>query len=116
MALFTKKTTATKKKEHTLSPTHLPNVLLRPWISEKAMLGGEKGVYVFHVSPRATKTSIKEAITVAYKVTPRMVRIVNTPGKNLRVQARRGAKRAHKRTEGKKAYVYLKKGDTISLF
>lgn len=117
MALFTnKKKTVQGGGEKKTPSSRIANVLLRPWISEKALMGSERGVYAFEILRSATKTEVREAIVAAYKVTPRMVRIVNTPGGHLRLQSRRSAKRAHKRSEGKKAYVYLKKGDSIALF
>ncbi len=86
------------------------DVIRAPWFSEKALIQTEKGVYAFKVSTDATKHSIAAAIKEIYKVTPRKVRIVNMPGKKASMRTRQGlAYRAARR----KAYVYLKKGETI---
>jgi len=70
----------------------------------------EKGVYAFSVPTRATKEEIAGAIKEIYNVSPRMVRIVNLPGKRKALRTRRGfGQRAARR----KAYVYLNKGDSI---
>ena len=85
-------------------------VLKRPLLSEKALLGTENGVYVFEVPREATKTSVKAAVEKFYKVTPRQVRMVNLPAKKVSLRTRRGV---GTRARRHKAYVYLKKGDTI---
>src|SRR3989344_249897 len=51
------------------------------WFSEKALIGPERGVYVFAVSKQSTSAEIAGAIKAVYGVAPRAVRIVNTPGK-----------------------------------
>jgi len=89
----------------------LEGVLLAPWLSEKALIGTEKGVYVFKVPATATKTHIASAIEKIYKVVPRKVHIVNTPGKRKALRAKRGM---GTRSARRKAYVYLKKGETIT--
>lgn len=81
-----------------------------PWFSEKALLATEKGVYAFEVPTDATKAHIAGAIKEIYKVTPRKVRIVNLPGKRKALRTRRGmGTRARRR----KAYIYLKAGESI---
>ena len=89
----------------------LANVLKRPWFSEKALIGTERGVYVFEVLPAATSTDIVHAIERVYKVTPAQVRLVNLPAKKVGLRGRRGE---GSRARRHKAYVTLKKGDTIS--
>lgn len=90
----------------------IADVIKRPWFSEKALIGTEQGVYVFEVSPSATKADIANAIIAAYKVTPRSVRIANLPAKTVSLRTRRGV---GTRARRHKAYVYLKKGDTLTL-
>ena len=86
------------------------DILIAPWFSEKALIQTDKGVYAFSVPHTANKYEIAKAIKEIYKVTPRQVRIVNLPGKPVSMRTRRGsATRAARR----KAYVYLKKGETI---
>lgn len=87
------------------------SVLLRPRITEKAALGADNlNVYVFEVSPSATKKSISASIRDAYGITPEKVRVAAIPLKRVFVRGKRGVK-----SGGKKAYVYLKKGDKIEL-
>ncbi|MDP2650426.1 MAG: 50S ribosomal protein L23 [bacterium] len=88
------------------------NVLRNPRITEKATADIERGVYVFDVSPDANKRQIHEAIRYVYKVSPIKVHIVNTPAKQVR-SMRTGARGM--KSGGKKAYVYLKKGESISI-
>jgi len=88
-----------------------PNVLLRPRITEKAALLADKaGVYLFEVHADATKYTIAASVKALYKVTPVKVRTVTISQKNVFVRGKRGVKKG-----GKKAYVYLKKGDKIEL-
>jgi large subunit ribosomal protein L23 len=89
----------------------LETVISSPWLSEKALIGTEKGVYVFKVPTSATKTQIKSAIEKIYKVVPRKVNIVNVPGKKKNLRAKRGV---GTRSARAKAYVYLKAGETIT--
>ena len=93
------------------------NVLLRPHITEKAVVGadlsaqaGKSGVYVFDVMSKATKKSISASVKALYKVTPVKVRTTKIAPKAVFVRGKRGVKQG-----GKKAYVYLKKGDKIEL-
>ena len=87
-------------------------VLLRPHLSEKALLQGVKNVYVFEIAPRATKRDVARAVSVAYNVTPTAVRVARVPGKwaSARLSGRPG-----KTSETKKAYVTLKEGDRLQL-
>ena len=87
------------------------NVLLRPRITEKAALGADKfNVYVFEVTKDATKKSISTSVLNAYKVKPTKVNIVTIPARQVIVRGKKGVK-----SGGKKAYVYLKKGDKIEI-
>ncbi|KND46960.1 MAG: ribosomal protein L23 [Parcubacteria bacterium C7867-004] len=88
----------------------LANVLKRPWFSEKALIGTESGVYVFEVAESATKLDVANAVMKAYNVTPAKVRMTNLPAKSVSLRTRRGQ---GTRSRRHKAYVYLKKGDTI---
>lgn len=120
MALFGKKVSnkqkqkAEARKHHAraAAPAHgLAHEIIRaPWFSEKALIGTEKGVYVFSVSPRATKAEIAGAIKEIYKVEPRTIRVANVKGKTKAMRTRRGT---GTRAARRKAYVYLNAGDTI---
>lgn len=85
-------------------------VIRAPWLSEKALIMTEKGVYAFAVRPRATKADIASAIKEIYNVEPRMIRVVNLPAKKKAMRTRRGV---GSRAARCKAYVYLNAGDSI---
>ncbi|MDO8523899.1 MAG: 50S ribosomal protein L23 [bacterium] len=91
---------------------HLADVLRSPRITEKGASHMGVGVYTFDVADRATKRSIAEAVYEIYKVRPRMVHIVTIPRKTRR-NARTGQYGMSR--GGKKAYVYLKKGESITI-
>ena len=87
------------------------SVILKPRITEKAAIGADKSnVYVFNVTKDSTKKSISRAINEAYKVTPVKVRVAAIPSKKVFVRGKWGVK-----SGGKKAYVYLKKGEKIEV-
>ena len=87
------------------------NVLVRPRITEKAAIGADSShVYVFEVTKNATKKSVAASVRDAYKVTPEKVRIATIPSKQVFIRGKKGVK-----SGGKKAYVYLKKGDKIEV-
>ena len=87
-------------------------VLVKPLITEKAVNLGSNSVYTFMVAKDATKYEVSAAVTALYKVTPVKVNIVNKkPSSTMsRARGREVAVAGYK-----KAYVYLKKGDTITL-
>ncbi len=87
-------------------------VLTAPWMSEKALIGTDSGIYVFAIAREATKQDVARAIEVVYKVIPRQIRIVNLPGKRVSRRTRSGSAIRPRR---RKAYVYLEKGETIQI-
>ena len=124
MALFTKKT-----KEDKSQPSQgvasknpgaqikgvsgdLAHVLRHARITEKATMHQEQSVYLFDVDENATKRDIIAAVRKLYQVTPRKVRTTAVPSKMKR-SMRTG--KIGKKTGGKKAYIYLKKGETINI-
>src|SRR3989338_4054049 len=121
MALFSDKKKGKKEKKKKSSREHherttqqahgtAHEIIRVPWFSEKALIATEKGVYTFVVPVRATKAAIAGAVKEIYKVTPRLVRTVNLPGKIKALRTRRGT---GARPTRRKAYVYLNAGDTI---
>lgn len=127
MALFSsntpKKTSAPKAKQPRAHVTpknkalasdngRLSNVLKAPHFSEKALISSGQGVYVFQISADANKHEVAAAIEKFYDVVPTKVRIVNLPGKTVSLRTRRGVGTKARRH---KAYVYLKKGDTLNI-
>lgn len=121
MALFSKNTKkdsmqAEAANKPVVSQAHVApavTVLLKsPRITEKATTSALESVYVFDVAPKATKRDIIMAVRALYKVTPRKVTVAGVPTKAVR-NARTGI--GGRKGGGKKAYVYLKKGETISI-
>ncbi len=122
MALFsrTKKTTpkevkAVSEKGTTAlssSVRDLSRVLVAPRVTEKAVRQNDKNVYTFIVARNATKHTIVDAVKALYKVTPVKVNIVN---KMPRQKMSMSKGRPVSEKGMKKAYVYLKEGDRISI-
>ncbi len=116
MALFSRTQKKTQEKAVSVSAparaTNLSHVLLKPRITEKATFAAGVSTYVFDVATSSNKKQIASAVKAVYNVTPRAVRIVNIRPKIVRnmKSGKRGVKQG-----GKKAYVYLKKGETITL-
>lgn len=87
-------------------------IVISPRITEKGAYLSAVGAYVFNVGRDANKREIADAIRTLYKVTPRKVNIVTVPRKRVMT---RGTNRKGKTAGTKKAYVYLKKGETIEI-
>jgi large subunit ribosomal protein L23 len=90
--------------------TKYASIIIRPRITEKATSLTESGAYAFEINPRASKKTVAEAIKAYFDVTPVKIRMVKNPRKKVIIRGKRGVK-----SGVKKAYVYLKKGDTINL-
>jgi large subunit ribosomal protein L23 len=95
--------------DHSLS---LDAILKRPRITEKSVRGMNGGSYCFEIDARANKYHVAAAIKHVYKLTPLKVAIVRIPARE--VKNRRTGKLGMTAAL-KKAYVYLKKGDTIAV-
>lgn len=91
---------------------NIETVILRPHITEKAAILGEKNVYAFEVRKGATKYEIRDAVKALYKVTPERIRIVNKSPRHFMSRSRG---RDVMESGLRKAYVYLKEGDRIEL-
>jgi large subunit ribosomal protein L23 len=119
MALFSKTKKTTKKETSTASGTKVPgamrdlsSIIVSPRVTEKAVRQNDKNVYTFVVARSATKHTVKDAITALFKVTPVKVNIVN---KMPRQKMSMSKGRPVSEKGMKKAYVYLKEGDRISI-
>ncbi|HTW44516.1 MAG TPA: 50S ribosomal protein L23 [Acidobacteriaceae bacterium] len=85
------------------------NVIRRPLITEKGLGVKEtEGTLVFEVSPKATKTEVKHAVELLFKVKVAAVRTTSVAGK----ERRRGKYTGYRR-DWKKAYVRLKAGEKM---
>lgn len=87
-------------------------VLSRPRITEKATALSNEHTYVFEVRRDATKNEIKKAVQTFFKVHPVWVNVV--AGRTKKVRSPKTGK-IGTTSSSKKAYVRLKKGETISL-
>ena len=88
----------------------LSQVLVHPRITEKATRTSESSVYVFNIDPNTTKAHVEKAFIEKYKVTPVKVNTVTIPAKKVFVRGKVGKKSGYK-----KAYIYLKKGETVEI-
>ena len=86
----------------------MATIIKNPRVTEKASNFVEANVYTFDVAPSANKTEIKKAILELYKVTPIKINVSKIERKKVFAKGRKG-----KKGGGKKAFVYLKKGDKI---
>jgi large subunit ribosomal protein L23 len=91
--------------------------LIYPRVSEKSYAGvNNLNVYVFNVPLAANKLEIKKTIETLYSVAVTNVNIVNTVGKPKRTVKKSGRQIKGQRAGYKKAYVTVKKGQTIPVF
>ncbi len=100
----------TVKKEEAEVVAPKSSTILGPRITEKAAYASENNVFVFNVASDVNKIQIRKAIKDMYKVTPTKIAIVVNKPKTVVFRGRLG-----KKSGFKKAYVTLKKGDTIEL-
>lgn len=84
-------------------------IIKNPRVTEKASFSAEQNVYTFDISASANKTEIKKAIFALYKVKPIKVNVLPIPRKTVM----KGRNKEGVRGGGRKALVYLKKGDKI---
>jgi len=104
---------ATKKDKKEVSADVKPAAnpfVIGPRITEKAAYATERNVYVFNVALTANKIQIKKAIKDLYKVTPIKIATVVSKPRAVMFRGMPG-----KKSSFKKAYITLKKGETIEL-
>ncbi|MDB5187594.1 MAG: ribosomal protein [Candidatus Kaiserbacteria bacterium] len=94
------------------APTDRTHVLRNARITEKATILAGMNVYVFDIATNASKRDVIMAVRDIYKVIPTAVRVVRVVDKIVR--SRRTGSLGTKRG-GKKAYITLKKGETITI-
>ena len=88
-------------------------ILIKPIITEKSMLNASRGVYTFQVARSATKHQVKELVSKIFSV---HVTRVNTTIIKPTVKNTGRRRLAGLTATIKIARVWLKKGETISLF
>ncbi len=92
-------------------------VELVPRISEKTFAQSKDlNVYVFNVPSQANKMDVKAAVEKQFRVTVTKVNVVVAKGKVKRSVQKRKQPTDGIRKDAKKAYVTLKKGDSIPVF
>lgn len=93
-----------------MNQERLMKVLLAPIVSEKSTMIADKAEQVaFRVMQDATKSEIKAAVELLFKVQVESVNVLNAKGK---VKRTRGA--IGRRANVRKAYVCLKPGQEIN--
>jgi large subunit ribosomal protein L23 len=86
----------------------MKTIIKNPRVTEKASFASEQNIYTFDIAQSANKTEIKKAIFALYKVHPVKVNVLTIPRKSIVSKGKIGV-----RGGGRKAFVYLKKGDKI---
>lgn len=87
------------------------DVIIRPFITEKALAGIQNSTYTFEVDIRMNKFQVRDAIEKLYNVEIEDVRIMNCKGKPKKYGISEGYTRSYK-----KAIVKLKEGFKIQEF
>lgn len=96
----------------------LQPVLLKPRLSEKTLQVNTEGFYVFDVPMKSNKAEIAKAVEKLHNVSVISVNTLIKKGKtarSIRIGNRKAAPVYGVRSDSKKAYVKLKKGDIIQL-
>lgn len=92
------------------------NILVKPLVTEKvAHLTEVQNLYGFIVNTASNKIEIKRAIEKKFNVTVEKITTATYKGKKKMV-FRKSGRFEGKRSDFKKAFVVLKKGDKIDLF
>ena len=97
------------KKSDTIDTRHY-DVIVAPYITEKATMASEANAVVFKVANDATKPQIKEAVEALFSVKVMGVNTIVAKGKTKRWKGK-----PYKRTDMKKAIVTLADGDSIDV-
>ncbi len=91
-------------------------IIIRPWITEKATAMNERNQYAFEVAIEANKIQIRQAIEELFDVQVQAVNTVNVKGKLRRRRTRHGITQGYTK-DRKKAIVTLKpESKPIELF
>ena len=83
-------------------------VVMRPVMSEKAVMGIVDSKYAFYVHPKANRTQVKDAIETVFNVDVVKINLINVKGKIKSLGRYSGRRPARK-----KAIVTLKPGQRI---
>jgi ribosomal protein L23 len=93
-------------------------LFLKPRLSEKAYQSIQKqNVYVFTVDKLINKQTVKQNVESQFDVKVTNIRVAYLPGKNKKSALKKSHRNVNGRTSiVKKAFVTLKKGDSIPIF
>jgi large subunit ribosomal protein L23 len=92
-------------------------IVIYPRLTDKTYANATSGnTYVFNVPLSANKIQVKEVVEQLYSVSVETVNIVRMIGKSKRTVRKGGRQLLGKRSNYKKAYVTVKKGQTIPVF
>ena len=104
-----------RKERNDADRVNVYDVIERPVVTEKAANQSERRIYTFLVHGSANKHTVADAVEVLYGVRPKKIRIAKRPPKRKRIRIS-GKEREYGMTaQKKKAYVFLREGDTIKL-
>lgn len=103
------------KRKASKEQVNIHDIIERPVVTEKAANESENRVYTFFVRETANKHRVSEAVEALYGVKPKKVRIARRPSKRKRVRIPGRERDFGMTTAKKKAYVFLREGDTIKL-
>lgn len=93
------------------------NLVITPRLTEKCYaVAGSNNTYVFNVPLNTNKIELKKAVESLYNVQVLTINTVRTNGKTKRTVRKGGKQILGKRTDFKKAYVLIKKDQTIPVF
>ena len=96
--------------------TDIRKIIFKPVITEQSAIMKEAdNKFIFEVDPRANKREIKHAVEKIFGVTVLRVRTAILRGKPKTTFMRAG-RFTGKRSDRKKAYVTLAKGENIDIF
>jgi large subunit ribosomal protein L23 len=90
-------------------------ILQKPLLTEKTTKFHTNNVYGFIVDKKANKVEIKKTVEALYGVTILQINTMCYAGKK-KTKYRRSSVVSGKRASFKKAFVTVKKGDTIDLY
>lgn len=99
-----------RKEAQDLSREAMYDIISRPLITEKGARLSDADQVVFQVSLDATKFDVKHAVEELFSVKVESVRTLILKGKTKMVRGRKG-----RRSDIKKAYVRLAKGQKIDV-
>ena len=93
-----------------MNPERKYDVILAPWVTDKATEGSEHNQFTFRVARDSTKLEIKKGIEELFGVTVTKVNTINMRGKLKRFRGRLGRRAAYK-----KAIVTITEGQSLDI-